>query len=293
MLEHDAKPDEAGTRLDIVVADLYPQFSRSSLELLFEKDMVSVNGNSEKPSYRAKSGDKITVDETYLTKQPEPIDLKIIYENDAVIVIDKPAGILSHSKGALNLEPSVASFIKSKIKDRSLTGNRAGIVHRLDRGTSGVIITAKTIEVQKHLQKQFSKRNVIKTYISIVQGLLEPKEAVIDAPIGRNPAKPQTFKVISSGKPAQTRYKVIKEFKKNGLNYTLLELEPKTGRTHQLRVHLAYIGHPIVGDFVYGKDSGQLMLHANSIELTLPGGIRRKFVSEVRKELIDFAEYEK
>lgn len=266
-MEYKVRPAEVGGRIDILVAGLYPQFTRSSLGLLFDRKMVLVNDKPARASYKVKQGDKLLVDETYLKQEPPSINLPILYEDKDVIVINKPAGILTHSKGALNLEPSVASFIKPKITNKSLSGNRAGIVHRLDRGTSGVIITAKTAKAQKSLQKQFSTRKVKKIYQAIAEGIIEPGSAIIEAPIARNPRKPQTFSVQAAGKPAITAYKTIKSFNKDGKHYTLVELEPKTGRTHQLRVHLAYIGHPIVGDHIYGRGEGNILLHAKSIEL--------------------------
>jgi 23S rRNA pseudouridine1911/1915/1917 synthase len=281
MLEHKTRPAETGLRLDILVANLYPEFTRSSLEMLFDKGMVCVNGTAAKPSYKARDGDEITVDESYLKKEPKALDMPVIYQDDDVVVLDKPAGILTHSKGALNLEPTVAGFVKSKLNDKSLTGNRAGIVHRLDRGTSGVIIAARNAKALQHLQKQFSQRKVKKTYIAVAEGLFDPKEAIIDAPIGRNPRKPQTFKVLPNGRPAVTKYSAKREFKRGGKNYSELVLEPRTGRTHQLRVHLAYIGHPIVGDPVYGRGGQPILLHAESLELTLPGKERKVFRSSL------------
>jgi 23S rRNA pseudouridine1911/1915/1917 synthase len=280
--EYIATPADAGTRLDVVVASLYPEFTRSSLELLFDKQRVSVNGKKSKAAYKLRPMDSVAVDESLLRNSPEPIELPVIYQDDDVVVIDKPAGVLTHSKGALNLEATVADFIGKKITDESLSGNRAGIVHRLDRATSGVIITAKNQKAMKYLQRQFSQRKVKKTYHAVAEGFLEPKEALIDAPIARNPKKPQTFKVLSSGKPATTGYKVLKDFKKNGKNFSRVELKPLTGRTHQLRVHMAYIGHPIVGDVVYGHGGNNLLLlHATSLEITLPGGERKIFNSDL------------
>jgi 23S rRNA pseudouridine1911/1915/1917 synthase len=279
MLEYEAKSGDTGSRLDILVANLYPEFSRSSMGNMFDKGLISVNQQVSKPAYKVKSGDAISIDETYLRQEPEAIELPIIYEDDDVIVIDKPAGILAHSKGVLNLEATVASFIKTKITDNKLSGNRAGIVHRLDRGTSGVMITAKNYDALHWLQKQFSQRRVKKVYRAIAAGTIEPKEAIIDAPIGRNPKKPQTFKVMAQS--ALTHYKVIDEFKFDGKNYSELELIPKTGRTHQLRVHQAYIGHPIVGDPVYGDNGRPMMLHAESLEVTLPNKERKVFNSVI------------
>ena len=288
MLEYAAEPAHAGKRLDVVVASLYPQFTRSSLEQLFDKQMVSVNDRPEKASYKVKDADRIAVDETFIKAEPEPINLPIIYEDADVIVIDKPAGILSHSKGALNYEATVASFIKPKLTDNNLAGNRAGIVHRLDRGTSGVMIAAKHAQALSWLQKQFSQRKVKKTYQAVTEGILEPPEAMIEAPIGRNPKRPQTFKVMAAGKPAITYYKTLHNLKRDGHNFTEVELKPQTGRTHQLRVHLAYIGHPIVGDPVYGHSPQPMLLHAESLELTLPDKSRRTFSSPLPKSFRDF-----
>jgi 23S rRNA pseudouridine1911/1915/1917 synthase len=290
MLEYQVKRADEGARLDILVANLYPEFTRSSMESLFDKGLVAINNSLAKPSYKVRSGDTVMIDETYLKQQPESIELPIIYEDKDVIVINKPAGILTHSKGAVNLEPTVASFIKDRITDKDMTGNRAGIVHRLDRGTSGVIVTAKNSSSQYWLQKQFSQRKVNKIYRAVVEGLPDPTQAMIDAPIGRNPKRPQTFKVVSGGKSAQTIYKVIKEFKKNGKNYSELELAPKTGRTHQLRVHLAYIGHPIVGDNLYGHDGRPILLHAQSLELNLPNKQRRIFGAPLPKRFKAFTD---
>jgi len=251
---------------------------------------VAVNAEVTKPSHKIKLGDEVQVDESLLRLKPPKIELPIIYEDDDVVVIDKPAGILSHSKGALNLEATVASFIKPRIKDKTLSGNRAGIVHRLDRPTSGVIIAAKNADSLVKLQKQFSKRNAKKIYIAIVEGLLEPTEAIIDAPIMRNPAKPQTFKVSSAGKPAITQYKVLKSFEKGSKAYSLVELRPLTGRTHQIRVHMAYINHPIVGDHVYGHDGDGLMLHAKSLEITLPNSERKVFSAKIPVRIEEFSD---
>lgn len=281
MREIVAVPDSVGRRLDVVLAELYPQLTRSSLEPLFDKGFVSVDGREAKASHKVREGEKIEIDETYLKQKPPKIELPVLYEDDDVIVMDKPAGVLTHSKGALNFEATVASFIKPRLKDKTLTGNRAGIVHRLDRWTSGVIIAAKTAEAQKFLQKQFSQRKAKKTYIAIVEGIPEPPAAIIDAPIARNPKKPKSFTVMAGGKPAQTQYSILAEGVYGKKTAAKLELKPQTGRTHQLRVHLAYIGHPVAGDAIYGHNDGELMLHAAELELTLPGGTRKVFKSNL------------
>jgi 23S rRNA pseudouridine1911/1915/1917 synthase len=267
-----------GQRADVFIASKYPGFSRASLSGLFDQDKIELGGKALKPSYRLREGETLEVDDRLLDSQPELVDLPVIYEDAGVIVMNKPAGMLTHSKGALNLEPTVASFLSGRITDTSLSGNRAGIVHRLDRRTSGVIIGAKSASSLKHLQKQFAERKAKKTYIAIVEGWPEPGEAIIDAPLERNPRRPQTFRVGADGRPAQSHYTVVERFDVNGKRYAKLELKPVTGRTHQLRVHLAYIGHPIVGDGLYGRDGPKMLLHAASLELALPDGAKHSFI---------------
>lgn len=289
MKEFEVTTADAGMRADVFVAARYGEFTRSSLEGLFDEGKVTVAGRPVKPSYKVRQDDKVAIDEEPIRRRPESIDLPVIYEDDGVLVIDKPAGVLTHSKGALNDEATVASFINGRLEDNTLTGNRAGIVHRLDRHTSGVIITGKTADAVRQLQKQFSQRKVKKVYIAVVEGVPEPQEAIIDAPLMRNPRKPQTFIVSEAGKTAVTKYKTIKVFKRNDKEYSLLQLTPQTGRTHQLRVHLAYIRHPIVGDSVYGKGDGPMMLHAFSLELALPGGEQKIFESPMPPRMKEFA----
>lgn len=290
-----AKQDDAGKRVDVFLAENLPDFSRSSLVGLFDKNLVMVNGRAVKPSYKLREKDKLKADISLLTARPGDIKLPVMYEDENVIVIDKPAGVLTHSKGGLNTEATVASFVGPMLNDENLVGNRAGIVHRLDRMTSGVIITAKNAKALKQLQKQFSTRKVKKIYLAIVEGVPSPQEAIIDAPIERNPKRPQTFRVGSGGKPSQTRYKVLKvlnrptpRFQKAAKSYSLLELKPETGRTHQLRVHLKYIGHPIVGDRVYGHDGENMYLHAKSLKITLPRGRQMQFEAPEPKIFKDF-----
>lgn len=270
---------DAGVRTDVFIAKKYPDFTRSSLETLFENNRVIIGNKPLRPAYKVKPGDVVLVDDQLIKSKPPIIEIPIIYEDDDVIVLNKPEGTLSHSKGAINNEGTVASFIKPKL-DKQLTGNRAGIVHRLDRATSGVMIAAKNQDSLIWLQKQFSSRKTKKSYLAVIEGVLDPKEAIIDAPIARNSKKPQTFIVTSSGKPSQTHYKLIKQFDRSGSPYSLLELKPHTGRTHQLRVHLKYLNHPIIGDHVYGIAGDHLLLHASSLELTLPNRQRKVFTVE-------------
>ncbi|MCA9329939.1 RluA family pseudouridine synthase, partial [Candidatus Saccharibacteria bacterium] len=184
--------------------------------------------------------------------------------NDCLVVY-KPEGVLTHSKGKFNPEATVSTFIRPFTE--GMEDNRGGIVHRLDRVTSGLLICAKNEPALKWLQEQFATRKAQKTYVALVEGVPSNAEAVIDMPIERNPKKPQTFRVGPNGKPATTRYKVLVANQK----YSLLELKPTTGRTHQLRVHLAQLGHPIVGDQLYGaQPADRVFLHAKSLQLILP-----------------------
>lgn len=283
------KVDEAtaGLRADVFVTKQYPQHSRASLEKLFDEQLVKLNQKPLKPSQKMRAGEEVEVNDSVLNQNPPNIEIPVIFEDKNVIVLNKPAGVLTHSKGGFNNESTVASFISHKL-DKDLNGNRAGIVHRLDRATSGVIICAKNQETLGYLQKQFSTRKTKKTYLAVVEGRVEPVEAIIDTPIERNPKKPQTFRVGTNGKSAQTNYEVLKTLNKSSISYSVLELKPVTGRTHQLRVHLKYIGHPVLGDRIYGKADTNMLLHAASLEVTIPGGQRKIFKAQPPEY---FAEY--
>lgn len=267
-------------RLDAYVAEQWPEQSRSTWKKLIEAGNVSVNGTIETSvKYNVREDDRIAV-ETPTVPDHSHETLPVIYEDENVIVIDKPVGVLTHSKGALNDEFTVAEFVRGKTSYKQDT-NRPGIIHRLDRATSGVILCVKNETTASYLARQFSDRTTKKRYAAVVSGMPKQEEAVIDLPIGRNPKSPSTFKVDASGKHAETYYKVLAS---SGL-HSLVELSPKTGRTHQLRVHMSHIGTPIVGDPVYGTESSDRMyLHAHSLEITLPGGDRQTFVSRLPDE---------
>ncbi|HEY4160922.1 MAG TPA: RluA family pseudouridine synthase [Candidatus Saccharimonadales bacterium] len=261
-------------RLDQKVVELLPDLSRAFAARLVEDGKVTVNGTVQtKAGYKLRDGDQVTVDyDTSELQQIPDIDLPVLYEDDDCVVINKPVGVLSHSKGAFNPEATVATWLRSRLKG-GLSGERGGIVHRLDRATSGVMICAKTPDALHWLQKQFATRNVHKTYAAIVAGHMNPAEAIIDMPIERNPKLPATFRVGTQGKPAKTAYQTIAANDR----YSLLELKPETGRTHQLRVHLSHFHRPIVGDTLYGGEPAErLYLHAESLEITILKGHERK-----------------
>jgi len=259
-----------GKRFDTVASQLFPRLSRSYVRSLIVGKRILYNGDAQKPGFRVREGDEISsdFDESEIEKIAD-IDLPILYEDNNVMVISKPIGVISHSRGKFWNEPSVASFIRQKTGQE---GERAGIIHRLDRATSGVMICAKNSQTLSFLQKQFSSRKVQKTYIAVVSGHMKLPSAIIDMPIERNPKRPTSFRVSSNGKPSQTKYTVVE----HSQNCDVLRLEPLTGRTHQLRVHLANQGHPIRGDELYGGEkSERLYLHAQSITIKLPEhGIR-------------------
>lgn len=269
-------------RADVLLANAFPQYSRAALAKLFAQGAITQGDKQLKPGEKLQPGEIFTAIIDKLEHRAERIDLPIIYEDENVIVIDKPVGVISHARGRFWDEASVASFVRERVTD--MDGERAGIVHRLDRATSGVMICAKNQETLSLLQKQFSQRKTKKTYYAVVQGVPDPDKAIIEVPIGRNPNKPQTFRPDPQGKVASSAYEVID----SNQEHALLELTPKTGRTHQLRVHLQYIKHPIVGDALYGdRPADRLYLHAHLLEITLPGGERRIFTSPLPREFND------
>ncbi|QQS64843.1 RluA family pseudouridine synthase [Candidatus Saccharibacteria bacterium] len=275
--------EQGVVRADKFLAGLYPQYSRAAIAKLFEYDLVKKDSKSIKPGEKLKPGTLIEADISPLDQEPDVVELPILYEDNDVLVVDKPAGIISHSRGRYWQEPSVASFIRSHSKSalpQNGTPERSGIVHRLDRATSGVMITAKNERAMKFLQNQFQKRNVKKTYIALIESAPEKAEAIIDAAISRNPNDPKRFMVSAQGKSALTHYKTLTPTPSG----VLLQLEPRTGRTHQLRLHLKYINRPIIGDEFYdGKPADRLFLHAASLKLKLPNGEDKTFTSKIPK----------
>lgn len=266
-------------RLDIELAERYPDTSRSTWQKHIKAGHISINGTVQtSPKLDVTDSDAIAINLPDATDFSES-ELPIVYIDDNVIVINKPIGILTHSKGALNDEFTVADFFR-RYSTYNINTNRPGIVHRLDRDTSGIMIGARNEETATMLQKQFADRKTKKTYLAVVDGTPKSPVATIDLPIGRNPSAPSTFRVDPKGKPAQTTYEILAT---NGKK-SLLRLQPRTGRTHQLRVHTAYLGTPIVGDRVYGKEADRLYLHAFSLEVTIPTSNRQVFTAPLPPE---------
>lgn len=249
------------TRLDHYLVKTHPDINRSNIQRFIKSGHATVNGKViTKPNFQIAEQDQVIFTPPEIQAKTLP-QLPIIYEDENVLVVDKPAGLLSMSKGEYNPEPT--------LEDYGL------LVHRLDRDTSGVVILAKNEQAQTMLRKQFQDRKAHKTYLAIVNGHPKLDEANLDLPIARNYKHPTTFLVEAGGKESQTYYKVLQK----SPHFALLELKPTTGRTHQLRVHLKYIGTPILGDRVYGDESTapRLMLHAKELEITIPNGQRKAF----------------
>ena len=271
-------------RLDIYLSTKFDTtISRSLWQKYIKAGYVSVNSKVvTTPKFEVDETDEIALN--LPEKEQTDVDLPILYEDDDVIVVNKPSGLLTHAKGGLSDEPTVAEIIRPKTSFATDT-DRPGIVHRLDRDTSGLLIIAKNPESAAHLQRQFAERTAKKTYIAITDSKPKLNAAKIDLPIGRNPSAPSTFRIDPNGKPAQTTYHVLTE----NDTQSLVELKPTTGRTHQLRVHLAHLNAPILGDRVYGKSSDcRMMLHAQKLDITLPSGERKVFEATIPDEFKRF-----
>ena len=259
MIETDS--EHVGRRIDQVLANAFPELSRTEIQQEIRAGKVAISGKSiGRPSHRVRVGDCIQweiPDKPFLT--PNPIPLTILYEDSSLVVIDKSSGVVVHP-GAGTTE---TTLVEGLLVDRKLPVSddpaRPGVVHRLDRETSGVIVVAKTLNALESLKRQFSDRATKKHYIAVVDGLFEETEGLIDAPIGRNPAMPQRMSIQAGGRPAQSEFNVLSESEGS----SLLWVRPRTGRTHQIRVHLRYTGHSVLGDEKYGgKEADRLMLHA-------------------------------
>jgi 23S rRNA pseudouridine1911/1915/1917 synthase len=265
--------DNTGIRIDKYLANRYSEHSRTYFQQLINDGLVTVNGLRIKPDRIIEPGDIITVTIRQPEKNPlspEEIPINIIYEDSDLMVVDKPAGITTHPSPGQTTHTLINALI-NHYPGLAELGNslRPGIVHRLDKDTSGLIMVAKNIRAQLNLINQFKNRAVYKTYLTLVKGHLSPEEGIIEAPIGRNPNNRKFMSVLASGRPARSSYKVIKYFKES----TFLEVKPETGRTHQIRVHFAAIGYPIIGDATYGIKTPILkrqFLHAYKLRFKLP-----------------------
>jgi 23S rRNA pseudouridine1911/1915/1917 synthase len=261
-----------GARLDKYLAGALPQLSRAYLQKLIEQGYVLVNGQATKSGKRLERSDRITV---ALPPSPdglaaEAMPLAVIYEDDDILVVDKPAGLTVHPAPGHPSHTLVNALLAhSPALARGSEPERPGIIHRLDKNTSGLMVIAKNDPARECVAAQFKSRTVTKGYIVLVKGRLSPEQGIIEAPMGRDPQQRQRMAIVEAGKEATTRYQVRKHLD----GYTLVEVTPVTGRTHQIRVHLSAIGYPVVGDTVYGIKSAYLdrqFVHAYRLGFRLP-----------------------
>jgi len=269
--------DTSGVRLDRFVGDKCPELSRTHAQKLIADGFVTVNGQAARASLKLNVGDRVGVvipPEPPARLAPEDIPLNIVYEDADLLVVDKPAGLAVHpapGHPGHTLVNAVLNYLPSLADDADSL--RPGIVHRLDKDTSGLILVAKNRVAQARLSDQFKSRSVAKSYLVLVKGKLTPASGVIEAAIGRDPRHRQRMAVVSRGRQARTGYRVVRYVG----DFTLLEITPETGRTHQIRVHLAAIGFPVVGDATYGVRSPYLsrqFLHASKLGFRLPSSDR-------------------
>jgi 23S rRNA pseudouridine1911/1915/1917 synthase len=288
--------EQPGGRLDHILCAYVEDLSRSRLQKLIRQGRVQVNGKIvRKPSHRLE-GDEII--EIYIPPQkptelePEPIQLDILFENDDLIVINKPAGMVVHPSAGHESGTLVHAVLAHSPDIYGIGGEqRPGVVHRLDKDTSGIILMAKNDTAYQELQRQFTKRTVTKTYLALVDGKPKTQSGRIETSIGRDPAHRKKMAVVpvNRGRAAVSQYGTLENFS----DHTLLEVQPITGRTHQIRLHLAFIGCPVVGDRVYGRkkvslDIKRQFLHASKIAITLPGELEPTiFQAPLPDELVD------
>ncbi|MBI4389889.1 MAG: RluA family pseudouridine synthase [Nitrospinae bacterium] len=308
--QYDIDPACEKKRLDVFLTEVQSEISRSYVQKLIESGQVTVNGVLARSSYKLKVGDRVEMaipEPSPLEVTPEDIPLNIVYEDSSILIVDKPAGMVvhpapGHSGGTL---VNALLYHYSKLP-RALSGTgpgaavicgveRPGIVHRLDKDTSGLIAVAKTDAAQQSLSRQFKDRDIKKIYLALALGAVKNSSGTIDAPIARH--KVQRKKMATAregGRSAETRYEVVRRFEW----FSYLRLRPKTGRTHQIRVHLASIGHPILGDALYGGNAGpkrprmpRQALHAHKLELIHPQtGEWMSFESPLPADMAEFME---
>lgn len=274
MIHLQATPADTGQRLDAFLHARLPQYSRSRLQDWIQSGRVRVNGTQTKRSYQLRGAEQIDVDPAELPPlraTPEALPLEVLYEDDAVIAVNKPAGMVVHAGAGVH-SGTLVNALLHRFRNLSGVGGelRPGIVHRLDRFTSGVILVARNDAAHRHLAAQFATRSVEKIYLALVHGSLKHDRGRMDAPISRDPARRiRMTSRLARGRTALTEYQVLQRFEK----FTLLQVRIGTGRTHQIRVHLSGIHHPVVGDKLYGapvSTLGRFFLHARQITFSSP-----------------------
>jgi 23S rRNA pseudouridine1911/1915/1917 synthase len=293
---------DAGSRLDAYLASHIEGWSRARLQRLIESEDVLVNGKPAKPSYKLREHDELEVELVATSTTsfvPESIPIEIVYEDASVVVVNKPAGLVVHPAAGIHSGTlaNALAYHFQQLPD-SGAGVRPGVVHRLDRDTSGLLVVAKTEAALENLSDQFRDRTVFKSYIALVHGRLNLNSGRIDQPLARDPANRTRMAVVRGGRSALSLYRVRQRFDR----FTVLDVELKTGRTHQIRVHLAWLRHPVVGDETYGagrdntiqdaqlrarvRNLGRHFLHAEKLAFTHPETHKRvEFSSPLPPEL--------
>lgn len=306
-LSFNIGPDHVGNRLDAYLASQIEGWSRARLQRLIENEDVLVNGKSSKPSYKLRENDEIEVEliapptDAFV---PENIPIEIVYEDDTLVVVNKPAGLVVHPAAGMP-SGTLANALAYHFQQLpgGGTGVRPGLVHRLDRDTSGLLVVAKTESALENLSDQFRDRTVFKSYVALVHGRVVSNSGKIDQPLARDPSNRTRMAVVRGGRNALTLFRVRRAFDR----FTLLDVELKTGRTHQIRVHLAWLKHPVVGDETYGggrdntiqdprlrarvRSLNRQFLHAEKLGFTHPKtGEWVKFESTLPEELSSLLE---
>ncbi len=296
VVEITVQQAQAGERVDRLVSAAIEGLSRSAAQQLIQRGQITVNAAPVKASHRPQAGERVIVrlpPPQTIEIRPEPIPLAILYQDDSLIVVDKPAGMVTHPAHG-HFSGTLVNALLAHYPPLAQTDapERAGIVHRLDKDTSGLIVVAKTPAVRQALQAQFKARQVHKTYLALVEGHLTPPQGIVETPIGRDPNHRQRMAVLHDGRPAVTRYRVQEFFER----HSLAQIEPETGRTHQIRVHMAFLRHPVVGDRVYGYRKQRLplrrlFLHAQRLRFRHPQtGQSVEFEAELPPELTTLLE---
>jgi 23S rRNA pseudouridine1911/1915/1917 synthase len=293
MIHLESSANDSGKRLDHYLHEHLPDYSRARLQEWIKAGRVEVNHKPQKASYLLHGSESIAVEPAALAPlhaQPEDLPLEILYEDQDLIAVHKPAGMVVHS-GAGRYSGTLVNALLHRFQALSKVGGelRPGIVHRLDRLTSGVILVARTDASHRHLAEQFASRKVEKIYLALVHGRMKADRGKITTPITRDPVRRiRMTSKLAHGRPAITEYQVLRRFDK----FSLVEVRIGTGRTHQIRVHLASLGHPVAGDKLYGAPAstlGRYFLHAQRITFTSPGsGERITVEAPVPGELREF-----
>ena len=291
---HELTIEQEEARLDAYLARVEPSLSRSRIKSLIEGGHVLVDGAPCKPSRRLRPGERLVLSipaAQPIELQPEPIPLHVAYEDEYLLVVDKPAGLSVHP-GPGHPAHTMVNALLALAPDLPGIGGylRPGIVHRIDKDTSGLMVVAKTEPAHIHLSRQLKDRAMSKGYLALAQGRITRDQDTIDAPLGRHPVHRKRMAVVSNGRTAQTSYRVLCHFH----DATYLDVTTRTGRTHQIRVHLSHIGHPLLGDAVYGRKHPQLgrhFLHAHKLGFTHPStGEWVEFTAPLPDDLLELLE---